>query len=133
MPGLTFKAGICCKVSQDGSYNLQLAQHVSVCVCLQRPKLRRDFLSVMLLKVGQSPSILQRLRDFFKNRREFLDVGVRRGAICELSVETQVVIHESESLVGCGRNWLHLNLAAKKILPSRHVEYSSSGFVADVK
>ena len=93
----------------------QLAQDMPVCVRLQCLKLCRNFLSLMLLKVGQSAAILQRLRDFFKNRREFLDVGVRRGAICQLSVETQVVIHESESLVGCGRNWLHLNLAAKKI------------------
>jgi outer membrane protein TolC len=39
--------------------SLQFAQEVPVCVGLQRPEFGRNFLSVMLLKVGQSAAILR--------------------------------------------------------------------------
>jgi hypothetical protein len=58
-PVLRVEAGICGKAPQHRSYRLQFAQEVPVCVGLQRPEFGRNFLSVMLLKVGQSAAILR--------------------------------------------------------------------------
>src|SRR5205823_1642255 len=54
-------------------------------------------------------------------------------AICQLSTERQVAVHECTSVVFCSGNLLHLNFAAKKIEFAHQVKYCSPGPVADVE